>query len=298
MPVTRIATAALTAILLAGTARAAEIAYPAPRIFPESITATARGELITGSGDGTIWRARPGDAQTKAWLSPAQTGGGTMLGVYADDKAKTLWTCFLAGPTRSTEVRAFDLASGAPRGVYPLGKDEVCNDFAVARDGTLYISETRKGIVYRLRKGGTALENWFTDPRLAALDGIALDSDGTLYLTTVATSHAFRMTFGKGGTPGTLTELTLSRPMDRGDGLRALGKGRFLIAEGGPAGGVAIATVKGDALDLAMIPGSKPGATSAVKVGGDIWMVVPKLAFMRSPDQDPGPYAIYSVSER
>ncbi len=118
---------------------------------------------------------------------------------------------------------------------------------------------------------------------------------------TVSTPHAFRLMRGADGKPGTLTELTLSRPMDHADGLRAIGHGRFLVSENGPQGGVAIATVKGDTVDLAMVSGSRPGTTSAVLVGNQAWAVIPKLDYLFSPalaGKDPGPFTIYSISVR
>src|SRR3546814_13701384 len=52
-----------------------EIAIPQPRVFPESITATRDGTLIVGSaGNGTIWRARPGDKAATIFIAPDSSG--------------------------------------------------------------------------------------------------------------------------------------------------------------------------------------------------------------------------------
>lgn len=298
------------AALLASAAQAApanEIAIPRPRAFSESVSATRGGELFVGSvGDGTVWHARPGDAAATVWLEGAAAGIPSMLGVFADERAGTLWICSRPAPDgteaereRASALVAVDLRTRAPKGRWPLpnGAKAVCNDMAVARDGTLYVAETAGGRVLRLRKGGAALEVWLEDPRLAGVDGIAFDADGTLYLSTVGTSRAFRVAIGRDGRDGGLAELTPSRPMDHPDGLRFLAPGRFLIGENGDGGGITLARVAGDRLELTKLEGSLPGTTSAVAIGKRAYGVVAKLRY-RAPamaGQDPGPFAVYSV---
>src|SRR3546814_18952398 len=61
-----------------------EIAIPQPRVFPESITATRDGTLIVASaGNGTIWRARPGDKAAPFFIEPDSSGHSSVLGVFA-----------------------------------------------------------------------------------------------------------------------------------------------------------------------------------------------------------------------
>jgi sugar lactone lactonase YvrE len=295
-------------LLLAGAGPIDRIGFPRPRIFPESITATRAGDLyVSAADDGAIWHARPGDVTATEWLSPAASGMVAILGVFADETSRTLWACSRPGRTdppdvrdRSSALLAFDLKTKAGKGRWqmPGGAKDVCNDMIVGRDGSLYIAETAGGRIIRLRKGATALEIWFTDARLDGVDGITFDTDGTLYLSSVRSSRVFRLPLDRTGQPGTLVELTPSRALDHPDGMRFVGKGRFLFGENGEAGGVSEAVVApGDRLDVRLLPGSLPGTTSAIAYRKRAYGVVAKLRF-RAPEmagQDPGPFDIYSV---
>ncbi|HWL46231.1 MAG TPA: hypothetical protein VNQ31_00810, partial [Sphingomonadaceae bacterium] len=193
----RRATAALSILaagLLGGAASVpADIAIPQAQVFPESITATRDGTLIVGSaGNGTVWRARPGDAAAAVFIDPARSGLVSVLGVYADDAHGLLYVCSVGrrgdpaeARDRAAAARTFDLASGAAVATHPLpgGSQSLCNDFAVAPDGTAYIAETLRGSILRVRKDAKTADVWLADPRLAGLDGIAFDDDGRLYLT-------------------------------------------------------------------------------------------------------------------
>src|SRR5271163_2172559 len=88
--------AALILIAVSGYAAESitEITLPGTRIFPESITSTSDGTLIIGSlGHGNVSRIAPGTAQVEEWIKPGTGGLNQILGVYADQKGKTLWVC-------------------------------------------------------------------------------------------------------------------------------------------------------------------------------------------------------------
>jgi len=62
-----------------------------------------------------------------------------VLGVYADEKGKSLWVCSnnMDGKGEATALMKFDLKTGATLGTYPLpGQGPLCNDIAVGADGT------------------------------------------------------------------------------------------------------------------------------------------------------------------
>jgi len=84
-----------------------------------------------------------------------------VLGVYADEKGKQLWVCSndLENQGEATAVMTFDLKAGTPKGTFPLpGEGPLCNDIAVAPDGTAYISDTRLASVLMLKPGAKSLE--------------------------------------------------------------------------------------------------------------------------------------------
>lgn len=304
----RILLLAGTLFLATGASPATNIPYPQPRIFPESITVTQDGTLMTGSlSDGTIWRARPGDAAAQMWLDPATSGLHATLGLFADDRANRLWVCSAAGPEdrgeladRLSAVRVFDLKTGASLATFPFpdGAKDLCNDFAIAGDGSAYITETLHATIYRIRPGTGKMVAWLTDPRLKGVDGIAFDSDGTLYVSSVFTGRVFRVKIAANGKPGAVTELRPSRPLDHPDGLRALGHGRFLVSELGPDGGISVVRVKGDTLAVSLLPDSPKGVTSAVALKGSAWGVVAQRRYLMDPKlktEDPGPFVIHAI---
>jgi sugar lactone lactonase YvrE len=282
-----------------------EIVIPAAKVAPESITVTAGGDLIAGSNyDGTVWRAKRGQGRAHVWLDPAKTGMKSLLGVFADDARNRLFVCsrpsrFGEAPPadgKGSDAHIFDLRSGAVIATYPMpdGIKDVCNDFAVARDGTAYIAETAKGAIYRIKPGATAIDVWLTDSQLAGADGIAFDTDGKLYVTSVTTARAFRVGIAPDGSAAGLTELSPSRPLRRPDGLRNIGAGRFLIAENSPEGGIALATLTGDRLEIRTLAGGRPGTTSAVLRDGRAWGVVANPAEKQAANGQST--TIYSVS--
>ena len=123
---------------------------------------------------GTIYRAAPGASQAEPWIQASTAGLTNVLGVLADDKTSTLWVCQNntggrggAPVVGQTALRSFDLKSGAAKGTYPFPTNGgVCNDMAVASDGTVYATESFGNRIHRLRPGATALDVWITDPQL------------------------------------------------------------------------------------------------------------------------------------
>src|SRR5271156_1325601 len=153
---------ATAVLLIAASSYAAqsitEITLPGTLVFPESITSTADGTLIVGSlGHGNVLRIAPGTATVEEWIKPGAGGLNQVLGVYADEKGKTLWVCSnnLENKGEATAAMAFDLKTGAPKGTYRLpGDGTLCNDIAVGADGTTYVTDTRQGTVVMVKRGG------------------------------------------------------------------------------------------------------------------------------------------------
>jgi sugar lactone lactonase YvrE len=232
-----------------------EIVLPGTRIFPESITSTADGTLMVGSlGHGNVSRIAPGSATVEEWIKPGTGGLNQVLGVYADEKGKTLWVCSnnLANKGEATAAMAFDLKTGVPKGTYVLpGDGTLCNDIAVAADGTAYFTDTRQGSVLMLKPGGKTLEIAAKDPLLAGADGLAFGEKTTLYVNSVTAGKLLRLDLGPDGKSKGVIELKLSRPIDRPDGMRALGKNRLLLAEN--SGKMSIVTFEGEGMQNAVI---------------------------------------------
>jgi sugar lactone lactonase YvrE len=249
-----------------------------------------------------VSRIAPGKSAAEEWIKPGTGGLNGVLGVFADEKGKTLWVCSnnLENKGEATSVKAFDLKTGALKNTYPLpGDGTLCNDIAVAADGTAYVADTRQGSVVMLRPGSKALEIAVKDPLLAGADGLAFGDTAILYVNSVTAGKLLRLDLGPDGKSKTVVELKLSRPLDRPDGMRAIGKNRLLLAEN--SGKMSIVTVEGPGLQNAVVKTIKEGLESTPGVTatrGMAWIVEGKLNYRNDPafkDKDPGLFKMYAV---
>ena len=297
----------LAAVGLGAIAHAAQpITIDDTGVFPESMTATQSGDLIVGSSaKGGVYRAKAGAFKAELWIDPATSGMKGLLGVFADDKTHTLYVCSAAlgappgqGDALSA-LRTFDLSTGAAKAAYPMpgGAKALCNDVAITRDGTVYVSETIGGQVLVLKKGASALATWVKDPKLGFVDGIAIGGDGQVYVNTVTTGHMYRIPIAADGSAGAIEELTPSVKLGGPDGLRAIGGNRFLQAENG-VGRVSLVTITGTTATVTPIKEGEPGVTAMALVKGVVWAIDAKMRYRRDPafkDKDPNPFLIEPV---
>jgi sugar lactone lactonase YvrE len=278
--------------------------------FPESLTSTRDGTLYVGSfNHGGVVKVTPG-GKAEPFIQPGASGSRSVLGVLADEKSGTLYVCSnditafgVPGPsdTKGAWLKTFDLANGAPKGSFALKEPtSLCNDIAVGADGTAYVTDSFAPVVYSLKPGGSALEVFATDPLLApakdgvGLDGIAIGSDGSLYVTTFIPAKLFRVAT-KDGKAGAVTELKSSRALDHADAMRAFGDG-FLLIEG--AGRLDRVTVRGDEAAIETLKDGLAEPVSVTQVGDTGWVAEGKLSHLIGDNKgkDPGPFTIKPVA--
>jgi sugar lactone lactonase YvrE len=298
---------ALGALALAATAAVSfggksitEITLPGTRVFPESITSTKDGTLIAGSfGHGNVLKIAPGKTDAVEFIKAGTNGLNTVLGVFADEKNKLLWVCSnKLGPTGDpTAVKTFDLKTGAVKDSYPLpGTPSLCNDIAVAPDGTAYVSDTIGGGLDMLKPGSKALEVAAKDPLLAGIDGLAFADKSTLYVNSVTANKILRVELGADGKSTKITDLKLPRALDRPDGMRAIGGGRMLLAEN--SGKMSLVTISGDNVTLTTLKEVTASTPAVTATKGMAWVAEGKLNYVQDPkmkDQDPGTFQLYAV---
>jgi hypothetical protein len=178
------------------------ITFADGRIFPESLTSTTRRRHLFRQP--RTGRGLPRGQERLASHRLDQTKDGEHADgarCLADEKAGVLWVCTSASGGRNgqpvvgeTALKAFSLKDASLKNSYPFPGNGLCNDVAVARDGTVYATDTTQGRVLRLKKGATALDVWIADAMtLATADGIAILADGNVYVNSVGQSTLMRI---------------------------------------------------------------------------------------------------------
>ena len=290
---------------------AADIVINDTQVFPESLTSARDGTVFIGSiGKNAVYRATPKATRADAWILPAAGELQAVLGVLADDGANTLWVCSsvfggrgaaAATPPASggTALKSFDLRTGALKGSFPFPGGGLCNDIAVAQDGTAYATDTQGGRVLRLKKGASAFDVWSADPLLASADGIAILGDGAVYVNTFMTGTLVRIAVSKEGSAGAPMKLETSRPIVRPDGMRSVGGNTMLLVEG--EGRLDEVTVDGNRAQVRVLKEGFTGPTAVTLVGDIAYVIEAKLNYRNDPNlrgQDPGPFRALPVSYR
>jgi sugar lactone lactonase YvrE len=77
-------------------------------------------------------------------------------------------------------VHVYHLDRAERIGAYELDERPVLhglNDIALARDGTVYVTDTTQGSIYRLEPGATQLERWLQDSKMSFPNGLVLSPD-------------------------------------------------------------------------------------------------------------------------
>jgi hypothetical protein len=123
-------TALLFAALSASAFAATDVTVTASMAFPESLTSTADGTIYIGSlSRAEVYRALPGQAEAKTWITKEAGKFSLVLGVLADTPTDTLWVCDNAGDR--AYLKTFGLRSGVLTKSYELPGGGFCNDLAL-----------------------------------------------------------------------------------------------------------------------------------------------------------------------
>ncbi len=278
----------------------AELIVPGDKVFPESLTSTADGRVIIGSlGTRSIYSVKPGSATAEPWIPADSDSSLGVFGVFADEKSGTLWACFSPLPGNSgaaasrAVLKAFDLQTGKFEAAYALpAPGALCNDIAVAPDGSIFVTDTVNMDIARLKSRDDRLQTWAGDGELGAkggvLDGIVV-LDGRVYVNTLATGKLLSVAIQSDGKSGAVTEVDLGRPLDHPDGMRSIGSNQVLLVEGGGGGRlVRLDHLTADTGTLTEIKSGYPeGPVSVTLVGSTAYVLEGQLALFFG-RQEPG----------
>lgn len=279
-----------------------EVVIGGPQAFPENITSTRDGTIITGSvGSGGVFRALPHKATATQWIRPGDNGLLDTFGVLADEVSSTLWVCSsqMDPPSagKSSGVPAlfnYNLESGEFRSKYPLpGDSGLCNDIAIGPDKAAYVADTTGGRILRLPANGHALEEWAKAEDLEGADGLDF-IDHQLFVNSFTTGKLLRIELKVDGSAGTAIALKTSRPLERPDGMRRLNDNQFVLAEG--AGTISVLTVKGDSAHVQVLRSGLIGPAGVTVVGTNVWALESKLSMREQPGAIAAPFKAYAVA--
>jgi len=150
--------------------------------------------------------------------------------------------------------------------------------------------------VLMLKPGAKDLELVVKDPLLAGADGLAFGGKSILYVNSVSANKLLRVDLGPDGKSTGVTELKLSRAVDRPDGMRSLGKNRLLLAEN--SGKMDIVKVEGNNATITTIKEGLESTPGVTATRGMAWIIEGKLPYRNDPafkDKDPGTFKMAAV---
>ncbi|GAB3942812.1 hypothetical protein GCM10028805_08010 [Spirosoma harenae] len=118
-----------------------------------------------------------------------------IFGMKVDPSRRLLWACSSAlvqaeGVTASLDGRttlvAYDLKTNRLLHTFPVsidGKPHLLGDLTIAKNGTVYSTDSRSPCIYRLEAGEKAITPFLTDTLFRSLQGLALsDDEQTLFV--------------------------------------------------------------------------------------------------------------------
>ncbi|UGT62486.1 SMP-30/gluconolactonase/LRE family protein [Nocardia asteroides] len=209
-----VAACALAAVACGSTAAPdpVETAYvlPGERVYPEGIAADPRtGDTYVGSyATGAIYRAAPDAAEAEVFLPAGADGRATANGLKVDSAGRLWVTDSTAG------VTVYDIASRRllARFDVPGPQPRFVNDLAITPDGTAYLTDSVRGVVYRvtpdqLAAGGAELTVRFDltgklaprAPDAFNINGIVADPAGNyLLVVDMIPGELYRIGLGDG----------------------------------------------------------------------------------------------------
>jgi sugar lactone lactonase YvrE len=278
-----------------------ELSLPGPAFFPESISAAPSGALFVSSlTTGEIVRFSPGSSEPMTFVADDVNVG--TAGVMVDPQRDVLWACAVdLSFLTASELRAFDLTTGALLANYEMPDGGVCADIALAR-GDVYVTDTIGGRIVRLTGGnpfsanGGTLKVWSADPQLAAggplrINGIAFDGDRTLYTTNYSTGELFAVGIALNGLAEPAVPIALDTPMTNPDGIRWQ-EGYLYIAEN--ANGLSRVDPRTGTRTL--IDDSLDQPTSLVFIGCDIWITEGQVLRLQAGKRPKLPFKVVTRS--
>ncbi|HEY4200628.1 MAG TPA: hypothetical protein VGM83_08700 [Devosiaceae bacterium] len=272
--------AASLAVLMtfASASLADEILIHDAKSSPESLSAAPDGSLIVGSASSPfIYRVKAGSTTAETFFDASADGPGTFFfGIMVDAPNNTVWACELTPVpdtkpvVRKSQVRSFDLNTGAPKITWPLpGDSSTCNDFTFGPDHAMYIADTGNGRIYKMAPGASTADLFLEHRLLAGIDGITF-LDGVMYVNSVFYNNVYRIPVDASGKVGNPVDIWMDAPVKGPDGMRAA-NGKIFVAENG-AGKISALTITGDTAHVEVVKDGLNTPTAVEPAGDTLWI--------------------------
>jgi len=152
------------------------------------------GEFYFGDGHARAIWTRGADGRVRRFDSAGEDGVFGIFGLLVDEEGGALWAATSAvpemrgyspGPDGAAGIAEFDLATGALRRLVTVPEDSrphLLGDLAQARDGTLFATDGRDAVIWRLDPRGDVLERWVESDEFVSLEGIVVSGNGEALL--------------------------------------------------------------------------------------------------------------------
>jgi sugar lactone lactonase YvrE len=169
---------------------AAAVAYRLkdPKLIPEGIAFDAKGErFFIGSVAQRKIIVTDAKDQARDFSSPSDKLDA-VLGLAVDAARGHLYAVSTNGFEESAKkerrngVVRYDLKSGRLADRFAAAEAMQLNDLAVAPDGTLYVTDSNSGTLFRKKSGEATFTRFGAAGALRGANGIALGANGTLYV--------------------------------------------------------------------------------------------------------------------
>lgn len=213
--ITAATTLALTAALTlsATSAQASDLristafTIPGGKVYPEGIaTDTRTGTVYVGSyADGTVYRARPGSRTAEVFLPSGTDGRATANGLRVDTRGRLWVTDSTAG------VAVYDTRTGIRLAHFEVtGSDPFfVNDLTITPDGTAYLTDSFRSVVYRVTPAQLAARTGPLLPAFDLRDHLTPKPEGAATLNGITSDRAGRYLLTVDMTAGDLHRIDL-----------------------------------------------------------------------------------------